>query len=167
MKAKKTAPKKRKKSRVSGVKKRRKSRVGNAGGVDMTAILLTIGGAVGASLIDKVIPDGIDKKLIAGGKIVVGFALPFLAKDQKTKTMLTNIGHGFLAVGTIDILKELNVLSGTEDGNDLFIQMSGTENILAGGNDLNVLTGEESILAGEIEDLSVINGDDDDDDDDM
>jgi len=158
-----------KRAKMSGVKRktRRRSRMGNAGSLDMTSLLLVIGGAVGAKLIDKVIPDTLDKKIVAGGKIAVGFLLPMLAKDAKTKAMLTNAGYGFLAVGTIDILTELNVLSGTEDGNDLFIAMSGTQDVLA-GNDLNVINGDDTqtVLAGEDfrSDLSVVNGMDDDDD---
>lgn len=168
---KKATTKKRKSSkpRMSGVKRktRRRSKMGATSSLDMTSLLLVIGGAVGAKLIDKVIPDTLDKKIVAGGKIAVGFLLPMMAKDAKTKAMLTSAGYGFLAVGTIDILTELNVLSGTEDGNDLFIAMSGTQDILA-GNDLNVINGEESesILAGEDyrSDISVINGDDEDED---
>lgn len=167
---------KRRKSKMSGVRKhRRKSRVGNAGGLDFTAILLTIGGAVGASLIDKVIPESVDKKLLAGGKLALGLVLPMVSKDAKTKAMLSSIGNGFLAVGTIDLLKELNVLSGTEDGNDLFIAMSGTMDVLAGEDDINVVNGNNNqrVLAGEVEDLSIVNGyamsgnGSDDDDDDM
>lgn len=156
------------KSRMSGVtKRRRRSRMGNAGGIDTTAILFTIGGAVGAKLIDKILPDTIDKKIIAGGKLAIGLVLPMIAKDAKTKAMLTSVGHGFLAVGTIDLLAELNVLGATEDGNDLFIAMSGTQDVLA-GNDLNVINGDgTNVLAGEEfrSDLSVINGDPDDDED--
>ena len=175
MKAKKTIKRKKTRSKLGGVKRksRSRSRMG-ANSIDTTAILLTIGGAVGAKLIDKIIPDTIDKKIVAGGKLAVGLVLPMVAKDAKTKAMLSQIGYGFLAVGTIDLLTEMNVLSGTEDGNDLFIAMSGTQDVLA-GDDLDVINGEErrgvDVLANKnIEDLSIINGmddNDDDDDDDM
>jgi len=159
----------RKKSKMSGVRKhKRKSRIHGAGGIDMTAILLTIGGAVGASLLDKVIPDTIDKKIVAGAKMVVGVVLPMISKDAKTKHILQSVGNGVLAVGTIDLLKGMDIISGAdENGNDLFIAMSGTENVLAGADDINVINGGVDVLAGEGEDLSIVNGYSDDDDDDM
>lgn len=164
---KKAVKRKKPRSKMSGVKKKSKkrSRMGS-NGTNMTAILALIGGAVAAKMIDKYVPAGIDPKIVAAGKLAVGFMLPMVAKDANTKKALEGIGHGFLAVGTIDLLKEMNILSGAEEtGNDLFIAMSGTQDILAGNEDINIINGDQKVLAGE-EDLSIINGYLQDDDED-
>ena len=175
---------KRKRTKVSGIRrsKRRRSKVGATGGIDFTSVLLTVGGAVASSYLDKVIPDTIDKKIVAGAKMVIGVVLPMVSKDPKTKLMLNALGQGILASGTIDMLQATGILSGSEDptGDDLFISMNGNTSVLAGDESLMVVNGDDntvSLLAGADdlnvvngeEDLSIINGygDSDEDDDDM
>lgn len=149
-----------KKKKSSG---RRKNRKGGLGAIDITSIISVIAGAAGAGFADKVIPDTIDKRIVAGAKIVLGAALPMLSKSGSTKNILAGVGNGLIAVGTIDILKGFGVL-GAATEETLEVDLSGTEDVLAGMDDISVMNGDddESVLAGD-DDLSVINGMEDED----
>ena len=132
------------KRRVSGVRRHRKQ---GMGAVDVTGILAVVGGAVAAGYLNKVIPTTINDKLVAGGKIALGVALPMLSKSGSTKNILHGVGAGMIAVGSVDLLKSFGVLSGNFDipvingdvlaGDDF---MSG--DVLA-GNDIPVVNGDE------------------------
>jgi len=143
--------KKRKTKKRHGSKRRSK-----VGAIDFTSILGVVAGAVGAGLLDKVIPDTLDKKIVAGGKIALGVALPMLVKSGNMKNILAGVGSGFVAVGSVDLLKGFGILSGADD-ETLEISLNGDLDILAGDDDLSVVNAD--ILAGD--DLSVVNGDDD------
>jgi len=136
---------KRKKSkRVSGVRRRRSS----MNGIDMTNILSVVGGAVVAGYLNKLIPATVNDKLVAGGKVALGVALPMLGKSGQTKNILSGVGAGMIAVGSVDLLKSFGALSG-----DFDIPVINGD-VLAG---LDVVNGD--VLAGD--DIPVINGDDD------
>jgi len=135
---------KRKKSkRVSGVRRRRSS----MNGIDMTNILSVVGGAVVAGYLNKLIPATVNDKLVAGGKVALGVALPMLGKSGQTKNILSGVGAGMIAVGSVDLLKSFGALSG-----DFDIPVINGD-VLAG---LDVVNGD--VLAG---DIPVINGNDD------
>jgi len=137
---------KRKHKRVSGVKRRRSSRAG-MGAVDVTNILSVVGGAVIAGYLNKVIPATVNDKIVAGGKVALGVALPMLAKSGATKNILSGVGAGMIAVGSVDLLKSFGALSG-----DFDIPVINGD-VLAG---LDIVNGD--VLAGD--DIPVINGDD-------
>jgi hypothetical protein len=138
--------------------KRRKSAIH---GIDVKNILGVVVGAVAAGYLDKVIPDSIDTKIVAGGKIALGVALPMLVKGGDMKNMLSGVGAGMIAVGSIDLLKGFGVLGyETAMGDDaLEISLNGDMDILA-GDDLSVIN--ENVLSGD-DDISVVSGDDDED----
>jgi hypothetical protein len=148
--------KRRKKSKISGRRGSRKSRMGN---IDFTNILGVVAGAVAAGYVDKVVPDTIDNKIVAGGKIALGIALPMFVKSGSMKNILGGVGSGMIAVGSIDLLKEFGVLSGAEDDEMLEISLNGDQDVLSGDDDISVINGD--VLAGD-DDISVINGDDED-----
>lgn len=137
---------KKRKSRVSGVKRRRSSH-SKMGGIDITNILSVVGGAVIAGYINKLIPAKVNDKVVAGGKVALGIALPMLSKSGATKNILSGVGAGMIAVGSVDLLKSFGALSG-----DFDIPVINGD-VLAG---LDVVNGD--VLAGD--DIPVINGDD-------
>lgn len=152
--------------------RRKKSRMGAASSIDFQSLLGVAAGAIGAKLLDKVIPASIDPKIANGGKIALGVFLPMAFKDGKMKSIAAGAGMGMVAVGTIDLFKNLNILSGLNDTDMVEVQLSGVETVLAGldprldvinGIDdrLDVINGERfdrTVLAGDMEDLSIING---------
>ena len=149
------------KRRKKAVKRRsgKRSKSG-MGAIDFTNILGVVAGAVAAGYLDKVIPETIDNKIVAGGKIALGVALPMFVKSGNMKNILAGVGSGMVAVGSIDLLKGFGVLSGAEDEEMLEISLNGDLDILSGDDDLSVVQGD--ILAGE-DDLSVVQGYDEDD----
>ena len=149
--------KRRKKTKKAGRRRSRKSTMGN---IDITNILGVVAGAVVAGYLDKVIPETIDNKIVAGGKIALGIALPMFVKSGSMKNILGGAGAGMIAVGSVDLLKEFGVLSGTSDDDMLEISLNGDQDVLSGDDDINVINGD--VLAGD-DDISVINGMDDED----
>jgi hypothetical protein len=149
--------KRRKKSKKTGRKRSRKSTMG---AIDFTNILGVVAGAVVAGYLDKVIPDTLDNKIVAGGKIALGVALPMLVKTGSMKNILAGVGSGMIAVGSIDMLKEFGVLSGTNEDDMLEISLNGDQDVLSGDDDISVINGD--VLAGD-DDINVINGYDDED----
>jgi hypothetical protein len=148
------------KRRKKAVKRRsgKRSKSG-MGAIDFTNILGVVAGAVAAGYLDKVIPETIDNKIVAGGKIALGVALPMFVKSGNMKNILAGVGSGMVAVGSIDLLKGFGVLSGAEDEEMLEISLNGDLDILSGDDDLSVVQGD--ILAGD-DDLSVVQGYDED-----
>jgi hypothetical protein len=149
--------KRRKKTKKAGRRRSRKTSMGN---IDITNILGVVAGAVVAGYLDKVIPETIDNKIVAGGKIALGIALPMFVKSGSIKNILGGAGAGMIAVGSVDLLKEFGVLSGTSDDDMLEISLNGDQDVLSGDDDINVINGD--VLAGD-DDISVINGMDDED----
>lgn len=133
----------------------RRKRHSSMGAIDTMNILGIVIGAVAAGYLDKIIPDTINSKIVAGGKIALGIALPMFVKGGKMKNTLAGVGSGMVAVGTLGLLKEFGVLSGMDDSDYLEVTLNGDQDILA-GDDLSVVNGGESILAED--DLSVVNG---------
>lgn len=157
-----------KKPRTKKRTTRKKSRMGAASQFDFTNLLTVAAGAFGAKFVDKFIPASLDPKIVNGGKIAVGVLLPMLSKDGKTKAMLQGVGTGFIAVGTVGIFQNLNILSGVKNDDMVEVTLSGVETVLAGMDDLRlpvingdnrlpVINGEQTVLAGD-DDLMVING---------
>jgi len=139
-----------KKKKKSTVKRRRSG----LGGVNNTIIetLSIVGGAVGAGLLNRVIPATINDKLVSGGKVAIGVALTKMAKGSNAAIM-RGIGNGFIAIGSVDLLKSVGVLSGDFDFPNL------GEDVL-GADDLDVVNGlGEDVLGAD--DLAVVNGDED------
>jgi len=150
--------KRRKKTRKAGRKRSRKSTMG---AIDFTNILGVVAGAVVAGYVDKLVPDTINNKIVAGGKIALGIALPMFVKSGSMKNILGGAGAGMIAVGSLDLLKEFGVLSGAEEDDMLEISLNGDQDILAGDDDISVINAD--VLSGD-DDISVINGYDDMDD---
>jgi hypothetical protein len=146
--------KRRKKTKKAG---RRRSRKSTMGAIDFTNILGVVAGAVVAGYVNKVVPETVDNKIVAGGKIALGIALPMFVKTGSMKNILGGVGSGMIAVGAIDLLKEFGMLSGTEEDDMLEISLNGDQDVLA-ADDISVINGD--VLAGD-EDISVINGYDD------
>lgn len=147
--------------KMSGVRRKRRMS-GLAGGIDIQNILGVVAGAVIAGYANKLIPVTVNDKLVSGGKIALGLALPKFMKGS----LGSGIGAGMIAVGSVDLLKSFGALSG-----DFDIPVINGD-VLAGdvlaGDDLPVINGYDDIDLGMDDDLS---GDDDDmmsgDDDDM
>ena len=134
---------------------RRHKRHSGMGAIDFTNILGVAAGAVAAGFLNKVIPETVNTKIVAGGKIALGVALPMFVKSGKLKGIMAGVGAGMIAVGTIDLLKGLGVLSGAYD-DTMSISLNGDQDFL--GEEVlgaDVLGDDE--LNG-VDDLSVVNG---------
>jgi len=166
---------KRKKTRKSYSRGRKRSRMSGIGAIDIMNIVAVAGGAVVAGMVNKFVPSTINDKIVSGGKIALGVALPMLSKDGKTKNLLSGVGAGMIAVGSVELLKSFGVLSGLgADDETISVSLDGigesvlAESVLAEdvltGDDLSVVNGigedDLSVVNGMDEDLSVVNGDD-------
>lgn len=140
-------------------KKHRRSRRRHSssmlGAIDITNILGVVAGAVGSKLIDKVIPDSIDKKIASGGKVAIGLVLPMLVKSGKAKNIMAGVGAGFIAVGSVELLNSFGVLAGlgAPDSDMLVVSLEGADDIpvVNGADDIPVVQGlGENILAEDV-----------------
>ena len=103
---------KRSKKRISGVRRRRHSKIS---GIDTTNILGVVAGAVVAGYLNKLVGNKVNDKVLAGGKVALGIALPMLFKSGSTKNIISGVGSGMIAVGSVDLLKSFGALSGDFD----------------------------------------------------
>lgn len=167
---------KRKKSKKSYSRGRRRSRMSGIGAIDFMNIIAVAGGAVAGGFVNKFVPSTINDKIVSGGKIALGVALPMLSKDGKMKNILSGVGAGMIAVGSVELLKSFGVLNGIgADDDTISVSLDGigesvlAESVLAEdvltGDDLSVVNGigedDLSVVNGD-DDLSVVNGDDED-----
>ena len=134
----------RRKKRMSGVKGRRRSKM-NGGKIDFTNILAVVGGAVIAGYVNKLVPVTVNDKIVAGGKVALGIALPMLSKNGQTKNILSGVGAGMIAVGSVDLLKSFGAISGDFDipviNGDVLAGLNG--DVLAGDFDIPVINGDD------------------------
>jgi len=130
--------KKHRKHKVSGVRRKRSHRIG---AIDTSNLLGVVGGAVIAGYLNKIVPASIDDRLLAGGKVALGVALPMLVKSGATKNIMAGVGSGMVAVGSVDLLKSFGVLSGDFDLPVINGNILGAGSVLAGVNDLPVING--------------------------
>ena len=139
------AKRKKRKSKVSGI--RRKRKMSGLGAIDTQNILGVVAGAVVAGYLNKIVPANVNDKVLAGGKVALGVALPMFWK----KPIAQGIGAGMVAVGSVDLLKSFGALSGDFD----IPVISG--DVLSG--DLDVINGD--VLADDLgEDMGEDMGDD-------
>ena len=157
--------KKRKKKHYS----RKRHSMHGVGAIDFMNIISVAAGAVAAGAVNKFIPSTINDKIVSGGKIALGVALPMLSKSGQTKSVLSGVGSGMIAVGAVELLKSFGVLSGIgADTDTISVSLEGVgenvlaENVLAENvlaEDLNVVNGEDlNVVNGIGEDLNVVNG---------
>jgi hypothetical protein len=145
------------KHKVSGVRRRRHH---GMGAIDTTNILGVVGGAVLAGYLNKIVPATVNDKVLAGGKVALGIALPMIFKSGKTKNIMAGAGAGMIAVGSVDLLKSFGALSGSFDipvvNGDI---LAGDDDYM--GQDIPVVNGD--ILAGDdgMMDFSDLSGDED------
>lgn len=156
--------KRRKKSRK--VRARRYSRMSGIGAIDFTNILGVVAGAIVAKKVNDFIPvdetgaPKINSKIVSGGKLALGVALPMFVKGGALKNVMSGVGAGMVAVGGTELLKDFGVLNGLGLDNsapllDVFKtglsgNVLGTGSYLGASDDLSVING--------LDDLSVING---------
>ena len=135
------------KKHMGGVRRRRRHH--RMGAIDTTNILSVVGGAVVAGYLNKIVPATVNDKVLAGGKVALGIALPMFAKAGTTKNILAGVGSGMIAVGSVDLLKSFGALSG-----DFDIPVINGD-VLSGDDDIPVINGD--VLSGN--DIPTINGD--------
>jgi hypothetical protein len=141
------------KKRISGVRRKRSR---SMGAIDTTNILGVVGGALIAGYLNKIVPTSVDSRLLAGGKVALGIALPMFVKSGATKNILTGVGSGMVAVGSVDLLKSFGVISGTFDLPVINGNILGTGDVLSGydlpvinGEDMPMMNGDEFGLGGD------------------
>lgn len=133
------------KKRMSGVRRKRSRSIG---AIDTTNILGVVGGALIAGYLNKIVPTTVDSRLLAGGKVALGIALPMFVKSGATKNILSGVGSGMVAVGSVDLLKSFGVLSGTFDLPVINGNILGAGDMLS-GYDLPTVNGDEFGLGGD------------------
>ena len=136
------------------------------GAIDFNSVVGVVVGAVATKLLDKVIPDTINDKIVSGGKIALGLALPMLSKEGKTKNLLSGVGNGMIAVGVVELLNSFGVLNGLGANDDemLVVSLDGADdlNVVNGMDDINVVNGlGDDVLGDDV--LADMDYDDDDD----
>jgi hypothetical protein len=97
------------------------------GAFDFTEPLLVGAGAIGGTMLDKLLPN-IDPKLKAGGKIALGALLPMFIKSPKMKNTVHYIGNGLVACGAIDLSREMGLIGkvgALEDDDFLVVSLDG------------------------------------------
>jgi len=129
---------------MSGFKGRRRSKISGSK-IDFTNILAVVGGAVIAGYVNKLVPVTVNDKVVAGGKVVLGIVLPMLSKNGQTKNILSGVGAGMIAVGSVDLLKSFGAISGDFDipviNGDVLAGLNG--DVLAGDFDIPVINGDD------------------------
>ena len=102
----------RKKKRSTKRRTVRRTRSRSIGAFDFNQLLYSGVGGLGAQLINKVVPATWDAKMVAGGKLALGVALPMVSKDAKTKKMLSDIGAGIVAVSLVELIQSFGFMAG-------------------------------------------------------
>lgn len=143
-------------------KRRRKKVSGVTGSPIMDAILGVAAGTTTGIILDKVIPDSVDKKIVSGIKVVGGAAAAYMG-IKKNNHLLTGAGLGLTAQGLNSAAHDFGIIQGVEDfmsgigldkGSDaMLIEMNGTEEIMSGNEmgatNVPVVSGSEMpIVAG-------------------
>jgi hypothetical protein len=140
------------KRRKKSTTKRRRSRVGAVPKGSIMASVGLIAGAVAGRLVAKKVLPNVDEKIKNVGVVAVGFLLPKFMKSEMGKS----IGNGMIAAGGLGLAASfLPAISGVDDMIEFPVQVSGID------DNLSVIAGDESVMAGD-DDLSVIAGMDDD-----
>jgi hypothetical protein len=134
------------KRKMSGVRRKRSR---SMGAIDTTNILGVVGGALIAGYLNKIVPTTVDSRLLAGGKVALGVALPMFVKSGATKNILTGVGSGMIAVGSVDLLKSFGVISGTFDLPVINGNILGAGSVLS-GYDLPTINGENSPMMNDM-----------------
>jgi len=141
--------------------KRRRRISGVVDNLNIMDVLGAAAGGIGAKFLNKVVPDTLDKKLVSGGKILVGALLPMLVKGQGAG-MAKAAGNGMVAIGAAELLNEMGVLGGMGDDDMLAVAIEGIEDVEF--EDLTDDIGADIEGGGEVlgdDDIPVISGDDD------
>ncbi len=145
---------KRSKKRISGVRRRRSSRMG---GIDTTNILGVVAGAVVAGYLNKLVGNKVNDKVLAGGKVALGLALPMIFKSGSTKNIMTGVGSGMIAVGSVDLLKSFGALSGDFD----IPVINGDFDIPVINGDDEFMNGDDDFMGEDFLSADILSGDDD------
>ena len=136
---------------------RRKTRSRRMGAMNkgfiMDALGLVAGAVAGRILTSspKILPN-VNAKIKSAGVIAVGLFFPKLIKGEIGKS----IGSGMVAVGGLGLLQSTGIIGAIDNAMDIPVQVMA-------GDDLSVIAGDDSVMAGYSPDnLSVIAGMDED-----
>jgi hypothetical protein len=127
------------------------------GGIDTTNILGVVAGAVAAGYLNKLVGNKVNDKVLAGGKVALGIALPMLFKSGSTKNIMAGVGSGMVAVGSVDLLKSFGALSGDFD----IPVINGDFDIPVINGDDNFMNGDEDDMGADFLSADILNGEDD------
>ena len=143
--------------KTMGVRRRRSSRMN---GIDTTNVLGIVAGAVIGGYLNKLVPSTINDKIVASGKVALGIGLPMFFKSGNLKNIMTGVGSGMLAVGSVDLLKSFGALSGDFDipviNGDFDIPVINGDDEMSGDDDMgadflsaDILNGDESDMGAD------------------
>jgi len=118
---------KRKTKRKVGAVKRAKS----TGTARLAGLVI---GAAATGLLNKMVGEKIDGKILSAGEVAIGYFLPQFIKGN---ALVAGVGDGMIAAGGLNMLKEFGVLNGM--------------NLINGYSDLNTING----LPQQLEDMAI------------
>lgn len=131
----------RKKSKKAPVRSRRR-RMGAMGGkTDFNQLLMVVAGAVGANVLQKVVPDtiaGIDMaKYKAAIPVVIGVVLPMTVKSPWAKS----VGLGMVAGGGANLLQDAGIIGAMYDTAPMISAFEKEQNYLTNGDVAPMISG--------------------------
>jgi hypothetical protein len=127
----------------------RRRRVGAMGGkTDFNQLLMVIAGAVGANVLEKIIPDnvsGVDLTKYKGAiPVAVGFFLPSMVKAPWAK----GLGLGMVAGGGANLLKDAGIIGAITGDETPMIAAYEKQVYLTQGNSAPMISGRSAKYCG-------------------
>jgi hypothetical protein len=129
---------------------RRSRRVGAVGGGKLMDMVAVIGGSAVAGLLTSKLFPTLDEKIKNVAVIGIGgYLMPKVIKGS----MGTALGMGMVASGGLGLLKNFGVISGVDDVLEIPVSVGEIE------DNISVISGNDDVMAGDDE-LAVLTGDD-------
>jgi hypothetical protein len=131
---------------------RKSRRMGAAGGGKLMDMVAVIGGSAVAGLLTSKLFPNLDDKIKNAAVIGVGgFLMPKVIKGS----IGSALGMGMVAAGGLGLLRNFGVISGVDDVLEIPVSVGEIE------DNISVISGNEDVMAGDDE-LAVLTGDDED-----
>jgi hypothetical protein len=126
--------------------------MGAAGGGKLMDMVAVIGGSAVAGLLTSKLFPNLDDKIKNAAVIGVGgFLMPKVIKGS----IGSALGMGMVAAGGLGLLRNFGVISGVDDVLEIPVSVGEIE------DNISVISGNEDVMAGDDE-LAVLTGDDED-----
>ena len=137
-------------------RRRRHSRMSGTGGMIQTLLIGTAGALV-AKVVSNKLSSKVNPKLLAGGEVILGVALPKFVKNK----FMADFGYGMAIGGALNGLQSFGVVSAISGiGADIEVSYGEVEDDIAGtSSNLNEVSGGMDYEIG-LTDPGIMAGDD-------